>query len=72
MNSGVLRQVVQGRDVALGQIHHMYVVANASAIRCVVVLAVHVEFTQLAHGDLRDKRHQVVGDAIGILTDQTR
>ena len=72
MNPRVLLEVIQCRDMTLGQIHDMNVVTHACAVWCVVVLAVHAQFTQLAHRDLRDEGHQVVGDAVGILTNQTR
>ena len=56
--------------MAAGQIHHMDIVAHAGAIRGGVVVAKDVHFFQLADRHLGDIRHQVIGDAVGVLTDE--
>ena len=57
--------------MALGQIHHVDIVPDAGAVVGGIVAAEHMELLQLAHGHLGDVGHQVVGDAVGVLTDQT-
>ena len=58
------------QHMAAGQIHHVDVVAHAGAVRGGVVVAEDVHLFQLAHGDLGDVGHQVVGDAVGVLADE--
>ena len=55
--------------MALGQVHHMDVVAHAGAVGGVVVVAEHVQVIQLARRHLGDEGHEVVGNAVGIFTD---
>ena len=55
-----------------GQIAHVDVVAHTGAVGCGVVVAKDLNGLELAHGNLRDIGHQVVGDALGILADQAR
>lgn len=65
----VLIQRAECGQVALGQIHHVDIVAHAGAIAGGVVVAVDAQFFQLAHCHLGNERHQVVGDAVRVLTD---
>ena len=55
-----------------GQIAHVDVVAHAGAVGGGVVVAKDLNGLELAHGDLGDIGHQVVGDALGVLADQAR
>ena len=48
---------LEGAHVARGEVANVNVVANASTIGGVVVVAEHAEFLADAHGGLRDVRH---------------
>ena len=50
----------------------MDVIAHAGAVGGGVVVAKDLNGLELAHGNLRDIGHQVVGDALGVLADQAR
>ncbi len=63
-------EVVKGGDMPVGQINHMDVVPYPGAIGCGVVIAPDVEKFSLAHGDLRNEGHQVVGDILRIFANQ--
>ena len=63
-------QLLDGADMAPGQVHHVDVVPHAGAVGGGVVVAKDVDLLQLAHGHLGDVGHQVVGDAVGVLADQ--
>ena len=67
--SGIVFDLLQGLHMSLRQIDHMDVVSYAGSVRSVIVVSEYVELFQLAHGNLGDVGHQVVGDAVGILTD---
>ena len=53
--------------MALGQVHHMNVVAHAGAVGRGVVVAKNAQKLPFAYGHLRDEGHEVVGNAIGVL-----
>ena len=55
----------------LRQIDHVDIIAHAGAVGRGVIVAEHVQAVQLADGDLRDIGHEVVGDAVRVLADQT-
>ena len=63
-------QLPDSADMAAGQVHDVDVVAHAGAVGGGVVVAEDVDFFQLADGDLGDVRHQVIGDAVGVLADE--
>ena len=63
------QQGVQSGPVALGQIHHMDVVAHAAAIRGRPVAAIHLQPLPAPHRHLAHIGEQVVGDAAGIFPD---
>ena len=69
MHPGLARQLLHRLDVALGQVHHVDVVAHPGAVHRGVVLPVHVQVLQFAHRHLGDVGDQVVGDALGVLPD---
>ncbi|MCY1516892.1 hypothetical protein D9M68_515510 [compost metagenome] len=64
------RRVPQGRHMAFGHVHHVHVVAHARAVVRLVVVAVHDDVPALAHRDLRDIRHQVVGRSLRVFAQQ--
>ena len=68
--SALALQFLHRRHVALGQIHHMDIVPHAGAVGGGVVVAVDVKLFQLTHRHLGNIRHQVVGDAVGVLAHQ--
>jgi len=53
--------------MALGQVHHVDVIAHAGAIVGVIIVAKDAELLQLARGHLGDVGHQIIGNAGGIL-----
>lgn len=53
--------------MALGQVHYMNVIANASTVGGGVVVAKDAEVLSLAYGHLGNERHEVVGDTVGVL-----
>ena len=57
--------------MAFGQIRHVDEIPPAGAVRRVVVLAENRQLLPLAHGHLGHVRHQVVGNPLGVLADQT-
>ena len=63
-------QLFQGGHMALGQVHHVDIVPDAGAVRGVIVISVDMDFFQLAHGDFRNIGHQIVGNAVGVLSDE--
>ena len=69
--TGLLRQLLDSRYMAAGQIHDMDVVAHAGAVGGRVVVAKDVDLLQLADSDLGDVGHEIVGDAVGVLADQS-
>ena len=63
---------LQSAEVSLGQIHHVDVVADTRAVGGIVVVAEDVEEGTAARSHLGDVGEQVIGDALGILTHETR
>ena len=63
--------ILNGADMACGQIHHVNVVPNPGAVVGGIVVAENTQFFAFANGYLGDERQQVVGDAVGIFPDQT-
>ena len=72
LDAGLAVHPVKGGNVTRGQIAHVDVVAHAGAVGGGVVVAKDLNGLELAHGDLGDIGHQVVGDALGVLADQAR
>ena len=64
----LLKQGQHG-GVALGQVHHVDIIPHAGAVGSGIVVAEDVDLLPLAHHGLGDVGHQVVGDAVGVLTD---
>ena len=56
--------------MSLGEVDDVDVVAQAGAVGGVVVVAEHADLLELADGDARDERHEVVRDAGGIFADE--
>ena len=52
------------------QVDHVDVIAHARAVRRGIVVAEHADRSELANRDLRHIGHQVVGDALRVLTDK--
>ena len=57
--------------VSASEVYYVDVVAYASTIVCVVVVAEYAELSTLTYSSLCDVRHEVVGDTIGVLADST-
>ena len=58
--------------MSLGQINHIDIVADASAVRCVVVIAKHLQLLTNTDGGLGNKGNQVHGNTIGQFANQGR
>ena len=67
----VVKQLLDCSHMALSQVHHMNVVTHSCAVPCVVVTAIHIELGSDSCGYLLNIRHQVVGDADGVLSNQS-
>ena len=63
-------QFFQRLDMAPGQIHDVDVIAHAGAVHSVIVAAKNLQLLAAAHGDLRDKGQQVVGNVRGVFANQ--
>ena len=55
----------------LRQIDHMNVIAHAGAVGRRVIVAEHRQLRPFPHRYLRHERHQVVGNTVGVFTNQT-
>ena len=53
------------------QIHHMDIITHACAIGSIIVIAKNAQFSALSYCHLSHIRHQVVRNAVGILTYKT-
>ena len=63
------QQAIQGSAVALGQIHHMDVIADAAAIRGGPIIPKHAELVASTNCHLADEGEEVVGDAERVFPD---
>ena len=68
----LVQQPLYGDNVRLGKIDHIDVVANATAIRRIVVVPEYLQLLPDPGSSLGNKRYQVVGNAIGQFSDQGR
>ena len=69
-DAGITLDAGQRFEVTDGEIHHVDIVAHPGAVRGRIVVAKDPQLLELAHADLTDVRQQVVGDAVGIFTDE--
>ena len=70
LRAGVGGGVAQGGQVAAGQVHHVDVIPDAGAVGGGVIVAEHMELLQPTGGHAGDIWQQIIGDALGQLTDQ--
>ena len=68
VESRLLVEPVQSREVSLRKVDDVDVIAHAGAVVCRVVVAEDRQALELADSDLRDVRHEVVRDSTGIFT----
>ena len=66
-----LVDVVDDGHMALGQIDHMDVVTHAGAVGRVVIVAVHLDFLQLADRDLGHIRGEIRRNTLRVFAQQT-
>ena len=66
MDPGFVSQLFHGRDVAIGEVHHVDIIAYAGAILGRVVVTKHGQRVATTNGDLGDVRHQVVWDPLRV------
>ena len=59
---------LEGADVAAGEIDDVDIVAHAGAVGGVIIVAEDAQLGTFAHGDLGNVGHEVVGDAVGVLS----
>ena len=71
LRAGVVLGVLERLQVALGQIDDVQIVAQAGAVGRGIVVAENRQLFELSGGDAGDIGHQIVGNAVGILTQQT-
>ena len=64
-----LLKLFERRDVSLGKIDHVDVVAHAGAVLRRVIVAENAEALELSDRDLRDIRDEIVRDAVRVLAD---
>ena len=70
LDSLVLQRVMQRRNMTLGEIDNMDIVAHAGAVRRRVVVAKDGQLRQDARRDLHDIGHEVVGNAVRGFADE--
>lgn len=63
--------LLQGSDMALSQISHMDEVSDSGTVRRWIVIAKDIQMWQVSTGHSLDVRHQVVGDTLGVFTNET-
>ena len=66
MDPGFVSQFFHGRDVAIGEVHHMDVIAHAGTIFGRIVVTKNGQRFATANGDLGDVGHQVVRDPLRV------
>mmetsp|Transcript_6631 Transcript_6631/g.15185 ORF Transcript_6631/g.15185 Transcript_6631/m.15185 type:complete len:337 (+) Transcript_6631:88-1098(+) len=66
-----LQNLLQSANVPIGEVHDVDVVAHAGAIDSVIVVAKDRQELPSSHSHLLDERHEVVGHAVGRLTDES-
>ena len=66
MHPGFVSQFFHGRDVAIGEVHHMDVIAHAGTIFGRIVVTKNGQRFATANGDLGDVGHQVVRDPLRV------
>ena len=71
LNALHMLQLLNGEAMAPCEVANMNIVAKASAILCFIVIAEDSEMIDLAGSNRYDTGHQIVGDIIGVLSDQT-
>ena len=59
-------------DMTIGEVHNMDVITNSCSVVSIIVIAKNTKLLTDADGGLCDIWHQVVGNAVGVLTNQTR
>ncbi len=69
-DTGIGSYAGQRLEMTESEIHHVDVVAHACAIRGRIVIAKHPQLLELADAHLADIGQQVVGDTVGIFTDE--
>ena len=57
--------------MALCQVHHMDVIPDPGTVRRVIIIAEYIQMVQFAHCHLGNIGNQIVGDSLGILSNQT-
>ena len=66
-----LKKVLHSSSMGLGQIHHMQVVADASAVRRGVVVSEDLQLFKPTCGDLGDEGEEVIGDSQRVFANAT-
>jgi len=57
--------------MALCQVHHMDVIPDPGTVRRVIIIAKYIQVVQFSHCHLGNIGYQVVGDSLGILSNQS-
>ena len=70
LRARVLHGIVDGLEMALGQIDDMQIVAAAGAVRCGIVVAEDRQLVQLTGRHAGDIGHEVVRDTVRVIAEQ--
>ena len=68
--AAVVLHILYRGDVTAREVDNVDVIAHARAVVGVVVIAEDAQMVAAADGDLRNERHEVVGDALRVLADE--
>lgn len=63
-------KLLHSLDMSLCQVNHMDVVTHAGAVRGIIIITEYVEIFKLSNSHLCNIRNQVVGDSLGIFSNQ--
>lgn len=64
-------QAANSGEVAASEVDDVNVVAKTGAVGCFVIVAKDMKLGEFAGGDFHDVGHEVVRDAVGVLTEET-
>ena len=64
-------QTTNSGEVTASEVDDVDVVAETCAVGCFVIVAKNMKLREFAGGDFHDVRHEVVWDAVGVLTEET-
>ena len=57
--------------MTFGKVYDVDIIPDACAVFGGIVIAEHIEVVELAYGNLWDIGHEVIGNTVGVLTDES-